>query len=736
MSQLAERLKHLASRLFRSTGRRVRTPTVLQMEAVECGAAALAIILAYFGRVVPLEKLRVACDVNRNGVKASNMVRAASMFGLKCKGFRKTPETIRALPLPLIIHWNFDHFLVLEGFGRNRVYLNDPARGRYSVLPLEFDEAFTGVVLAFEKTREFESGSEKEGLIPALARRMAGSKRALLFVLMASLGLVVPGLAIPTFTTVFVDRYLVQRLSDQVMPLFLLMGLVMMLNVGFTWLQQRYLLRLQTKLAVSTSSAFLWHVLHLPVEFFTQRMGGEVASRVGINDRVANLISGTLATTLLGVITAAFYLSLMVLYDPVLTLVALATAVLNIFLLRVVSGHRVDANRRLLQDQGKLAGTTQSGLQMIETLKAAGAESDFYQRWAGFFGRALSSRQELGLKTRALNTAPTLLAALNTTAILSVGALRVMDGAMTIGMLVAFQFLVGSFLAPVRQLVGFGSELQTAEGDLNRLDDVLRHEKAPGLDHTTRSDGPAWAGPPKLRGALELRSITFGYSRQGDPLIENFSMRLEPGSWVALAGRSGCGKSTLARIVSGLHEPWSGEVLLDGVPRSQIPRNVLSDSISLVDQDVVLFSDTVRANLTLWDETVPASDLERAASDARVHELIMSRQGGYSGAIAERGNDLSGGQRQRLELARALASSPSILLLDEATSALDATTEREVMDALRRRGCACLVIAHRLSTIRDCDEIIVLDQGCVVERGTHETLMAGSGHYRQLIEDQ
>lgn len=739
--------------------RRVHTTTVLQMEAVECGAAALSIVLRHFGRAEPLERLRVDCNVSRDGTKASNIVAAARLYGLEASGFSLTPEQIRTMVFPLIIHWNFNHFLVLEGFGHGRAYLNDPARGRYAVSDTEFDQSFTGVTLAFTKTAAFVPGTDRRGMLPALARRARHSLSPIVFVLLASLGLIVPGIAIPAFTTVFVDEVLVQGLREQFAPLLLLMTLVMLLTIGFSRLQSRYLLRLQSKLSVTGSGHFLWHVLHLPLSFFDQRFNGDVAARVGINDRVAGLVAGSLARALLAVITASFYLTLMFVYDGVLTMLAVLSATLSMTLVVLISRRRADANRRLLQDIGKLGGTTQNGLQMIETLKASGAESDFYRRWAGHFARVLGGKQVIGAQSAAFDEVPGLLQALNTTAILTLGALRVMDGQLTIGMLIAFQFLAQSFLQPVEQLVAFGTDFQMAGGDLERLDDVLAHEWAPGLaagagDHARTSaqgaeprtapratqrttlTGVAWPGPPKLEGHIEMRDVTFGYTRRGEPLLRDFSMTVQPGSWVALVGRSGCGKSTLAKLLCGLYEPWSGTILVDGWDRRVVPRAVLADSLAMVDQDIVLFSDTIRANITLWDRTVPHEQVVRAAVDAHIHDVIMARPLGYDGVVSERGGNFSGGQRQRFEIARALSSSPSVLVLDEATSALDASTEHAIMAGLRRRGCTCVMVAHRLSTIRDCEEIIVLDKGRVVERGTHEALLAAQGAYAALIDDQ
>ncbi len=709
-----------------------RSPTVLQMEAVECGAASLAIVLAHYGRWVPLEELRVACGVSRDGSKASNVVKAARNYGLAAKGFKKEPQALRSLRLPAILHWNFNHFVVLDGFRKGRVFLNDPATGPRDVSEEELDQAFTGVVMTFEPGPDFERKGEPPRLIPALRRRLAGSRAALAFVLLAGLALAIPTLVVPVFSKVFVDSVLLEGRRDWLPPLLLGLGLAGLLMGLLTWIQQVYLLRLETRMAVGSSSRFLWHVLRLPTEFFSQRFAGDISSRVAINDRVAQLLSRDLATNALGAVMIVFFAVVLFQYDAVLTLVGIAVISLNVAALRFVSRKRVDGNRRLVQDQGKLLGTAIGGLQTIETLKATGGESDLFARWAGYQAKVVNGQQELERYTQVLDTVPTLLTAVNTALILGIGGLRVMNGSLSLGGLVAFQLLMASFIAPVNRLVSLGGKLQTVEGDMNRLDDVLRYR----LDSAAGSgsgDLPPTERPVRLDGFLELRDVSFGYSRLDPPLIEGFSLRLKPGSRVALVGGSGSGKSTLSRLVTGLYEPWSGEILLDGQRRSEIPSPVLTASLATVDQNVFLFEGTVRENLTLWDVTVPLPEVVAAAKDACIHEDVAARPGGYDSPVEEGGANWSGGQRQRLEIARALVGRPSILILDEATSALDSTTESRIDESLRRRGCTCLIVAHRLSTIRDADEIIVLERGKVVQRGTHDELRGVEGPYARLI---
>ena len=713
---------------------RVRTPTVLQMEAVECGAAALSIILSYYGRIVPLTELRRNCGVSRDGSKASNVLKAARLYGMEAKGFKKPLEALRELKLPLIVFWNFNHFLVLEGFGKDTVYLNDPATGPRTVTPDEFDRAYTGVVLLLEPGENFEKGGKKKGILPALNARLSNSRDAILFCFLAGLILTIPRLAVPAFTQVFVDEILVQNRQDWIRPLLLGMLFAAGLRGGVAKLRLTYLRRLMLKLSAAMSGSFIWHILRLPSSFYAQRFAGEISSRSQLNDKVADILAGRLATTIIDTVMIVFYALIMFVYDWVLTLVAIAFAVTNFLALRYLSRSRVDANIRLSQESGKVAGVAISGIQTIETVKASGLESDLFAKFAGYYAKSLNAQQELAVPTQMLNTIPVLLTALATTTILVVGGFRVIDGTLSIGMLVAYQTLTGEFLSPVNQLVNFGSTLQELEADLTRLDDVLENPVDP---ETERENNTANIAADihsfRLQGNVELRSLVFGYSPLTEPLIQGLDLRIAPGQRVALVGGSGSGKSTVAKLVTGLYRPWSGEILLDGRPRQSIPRAVLATSLAMVEQEIFLFAGTVRENLTLWDDTVPEADLVNACQDAAIHELILEMPGGYDAQLNEGGMNLSGGQRQRLEIARALVRNPQVLVLDEATSALDAETELIIDRNLRRRGCSCIVVAHRLSTIRDCDEIIVLDRGRVVQRGTHDLLRQRPGIYTRLV---
>lgn len=716
--------------------RRVKTPTILQMEAAECGAASLAMVLAYYGLYVPLEELRVQCGVSRDGSKASNVIKAAQKYGMTAKGFRKEPKTLKDLPLPMILFWNFNHFIVLEGIKGNCAYLNDPASGPRKIDMDQLNKSFTGVVLTFEPGENFKKGGEKPNIARSLRRRFHGCGKALAYVLLAGLFLIVPGLVFPTYTKIFLDNVLIDGHTSWLKPLLLAMGITALLSFVLTWLQRYFLLRFELRLSLSGSTRFFHHILRLPIPYFSQRFAGDLAIRVHLNDKVAQLLSGQLAITVIHLVTAIFYVVLMFQYNILLTLTGIGCAMLNLVALKVASYRRKNVNMALQQDTGKLMGHTMTGLQMIETLKAGGAEADFFTLWAGYQTKVVNSQQKLSVSTQILSAIPPTLLSLNHTILLFFGAILIMNGEMTIGMLFAFQILMMGFIQPFSHFVDMGSRLQEIHADIARLDDVTANPRDEACSEN-RVDLKNLSGVPvKLNGPLELRRITFGYSPLEPPLIRDFSLTLNAGARVALVGASGSGKSTVAKLAAGLFKPWEGEILLDNRPIASIPRQIFAHSVAMVDQDIFLFEGTIRENLTLWDTTLPEKFLIRAAADACIHDDILERPDGYESEVGEGGGNFSGGQAQRLEIARGLTGNPGFLILDEATSALDPETEAQVDTHLRRRGVSCLIVAHRLSTIRDCDEIIVLDQGSVVQRGTHQELNGQEGVYAELIKSQ
>ena len=713
-------------------GGRRAVPTVLQMETTECAAACLAMILAYHGKWVPLDELRVRCGVSRDGANAANLLRTAREYGLIAKGFRCARERLYDIPFPMILFWEFSHFVVLEGIRGGRFYVNDPEDGPRSIKAQEFEESYAGVCFGFRQGPEFRRGGSRPRILRGLRARFGHAGGSLAFTALATLALLVPGLAVPTMIKVFVDDVLIRRNGDWVNGLLIGLALAAMLQGALVWLQRVFLSRMEGKLAIVTTTRFFWHVATLPMTFFSQRYAGDLAGRVASNITVAQLLSGELAVNAVNVLAMVFYAAVMLAYDVPLTLVVVAIVVINLVALRLAARARDDANRRLLKEQGRIDGTSVNGIQMIETLKANGREGDFFARWSGIHANALGAGQRLGTVNTLSQAVPPLLSLLSVAVILGVGGLRVLDGVLTIGGLVAFQSLAQSFALPAEGLVRFGANLQKIRGDMARLDDVLNYEPDERTLRGINAREPE-AATPAPRGFVDLDSVTFGYNPKEPPLIEDFTLSIRPGQRVALVGSSGSGKSTIARLICGLLTPWSGSVRIDGQDLSDIPPARLAEAVSHVDQEFTLFEAGVRDNVALWDPTVAEHDVIRALRDAAIHDVIASRPRKYETVVEEGGRNFSGGQRQRLEIARALVRNPAILVLDEATAALDPLTELQIDDHLRRRGCTCLIVAHRLSTIRDADEIVVLDRGSIVQRGTHEDLIVEEGLYRALM---
>ncbi|MFE9479992.1 NHLP family bacteriocin export ABC transporter peptidase/permease/ATPase subunit [Streptomyces spororaveus] len=716
------------------TPRPVRTPTVLQMEAVECGAAALAMVLGHHGRFVPLEELRIACGVSRDGSRASSLLKAARGYGLTAKGMQMDLAALAEVRAPAVLFWEFNHYVVYEGtarrLGRRGVYVNDPAKGRRFVPIEEFDTSFTGVVLTFEPGDGFRRGGRRPGVLGAVPARLRGTSGTLAAAVVASLLLVAVGVTVPALSRTYIDMFLIGEQTSLLGVLFASMAVALVLTAALTAVLQANLLRGRVISSTLGSARFFRHLLRLPVTFYSQRNPADLVQRLQSNDAVAETLARDLSAAAVDAVVVVLYAVLLWTYDPQLTLVGVAVALLNVVALRIAIRLRATGTQKLRAESARLTNTAYSGLQLIETMKATGGENGFFRRWAGQHAVTLDVQQRLGVPSAWLAIVAPTLAAFNSALILTIGGLRAVEGHLTVGLLVAFQALVTSFTAPISRLGGVAGRIQDFAADVARLDDV---ENFP-VDRVYSRREPA-ASTRRLKGHVELDRITFGYNPLDAPLLKDFSLTVGPGQQVALVGGSGSGKSTVSRLVSGLHAPWAGAVRIDGMRLEDIPRGALAASVSFVDQDVFLFEGTVRDNVTLWDPSIADEAVVAALEDAAVHEVVARRPGGIHSRVEQDGRNFSGGQRQRLEIARALVRRPSVMVLDEVTSALDAVTEQIIIDNLRRRGCACVVIAHRLSTVRDSDEIVVLDRGTVVERGRHEQLIAARGPYAALVKE-
>ena len=710
-----------------------KVPVVMQMEALECGAASLAMVLAYYGKWVPLEQVRLDCGVSRDGSNARNILRAARSYGLTAKGYRYEPEgLVENGKYPCIIHWNFNHFVVLNGFRGNKAVLNDPAKGTYTVPMSTFDESFTGICLFFEPSETFVPGGKPQSMLQYAKKRLVGAGSAIAFVTLTAVISSLLGIVTPAFSRIFLDRLLTGENPEWLTPFTLALAGISIVQLVVAWIQAVYSLRINGKLAMMGNTTFMWKVLHMPMEFFSQRMAGDIQGRQSANAMIAQQLVGTLAPLALNAAMMVFYLVVMLRYSVLLTLIGLVSILANLIFSKMISKKRVNLTRVQMRDAGKLAGTTVAGIEMIETIKASGAENGFFEKWAGYQASVNVSEVRFRRMNQLLGLLPMLVSSICSTAVLMTGVFLAMQGTFTVGMLMAFQGFLSAFVAPAMTLISAGQTLQEMRTDMERIEDVMKYPTDAVFEESVGDD----AEYDKLSGSIELRNVTFGYSRLAEPLIRDFSMTLRPGDRVAFVGPSGCGKSTLSKLISGLYQPWSGEILFDGRPISQIDRCVFTGSLAVVDQDIILFEDTIANNIKMWDNSIEDFEMIMAARDAQLHEDIMQREGGYQYRLNEGGTNLSGGQRQRMEIARVLAQDPTIVILDEATSALDAKTEYDVVRSIKDRGITCIVVAHRLSTIRDCDEIIVLEQGGVVERGTHEELMKNGGAYTRLISNE
>lgn len=711
-----------------------KVPVVIQMEGLECGAASLCMILAYYEKWISLEQIRSDCGVSRDGTKASIILKAARNYGLEAKGYRYSLEALQTkVSFPCIIHWEFNHFVVLDGFKKGKAVINDPARGKTEI-PLEsFEKSYTGICLQFKPGEHFKPDGKRKSMWSFVRERLRGTATAAAIVFLTTIVTSVISVINPAMSRIFLDRLLTGQNPEWIQLFLVAVVIFALIQFVAAWLQTVSMLRINGKFDAVGSSRFMWKILRLPMNFFSQRMAGDLMMRQADNGTIATSLLNTLTPLFLNTIMMLFYLVVMLRYSVLLSLVGITAIVVNMLVAGAISRRRVNITMVQMRDRGKLGAATVSGIEMIETIKASGAENGYFQRWSGYQASCQTQNEKFDRIDSYMGMIPDLVSGIADTTVLILGIYLVMQGQFTVGMVMAFQGYLASFTGPASQIIEARQTVQEMRTQMERIDDVMKYPDDVIFDSEKRDTPENYN---KLTGNIEMRNVNFGYNKIAPPLIRNFNLKLEPGKSIALVGGSGSGKSTIARLLSGLYQPWDGDILFDGKKIAEINREIFTGSLAVVDQDIILFEDTIANNIKMWDTSIEDFEMILAARDAQIHEDIMKREGGYQYKIMENGKDFSGGQRQRLEIARVLAQDPTIIVLDEATSALDAKTEYNVVRAIKDRGITCVVVAHRLSTIRDCDEIIVLDHGKVAERGTHDELYARGGIYTSLISNE
>ena len=709
---------------------RRRVPALTQLSEVECGAACLAMILTYYGRKTSVSEIRERCGVGRDGLSALSLVQAARSYGLRVRAISLQHSDFRFVKLPAIVHWEFNHFLVVERYSPRFVDVVDPASGRRHLPAEEFDAGFTGVVLMLEPSAQFDRQTAASPLTlrTYLVNSLKQAPLILVQILAATLLLELLGLAVPVLTEVVVDRVIPFHMNT-ILP-FLAAGIliVVLSQLVITLLRALLLIYLQARLDTHVMLTSFEHLLSLPLPFFLRHASGDILSRLASNTFVFDLLSNQLLSTILDGSFVIVYLIILFTQSLAFGLLVAAIGLLQVVLLLCSTGPIRALASRELEAQGKAQGYETEALVGIETLKAAGAEQHVFERWSNLFFNQLNISLRLNYLSSVMQTLMSSLSALSPLLLLWFGAIQVLNHTMSMGTMLALNALAAAFLAPLASLVSTGQELQLVRSHFERIADVLAAEPEQEVKCTQQ--------PPRLTGRIKLERISFQYDPNAPKVLRNITVQIEAGQKVAIVGRTGSGKSTLGKLLLGLLIPTEGEIFYDGLPLQSLNYQAVRAQFGVIMQEATIFSGSIRQNIGFSEPTIGMGQIVKAAQAAVLHEEIVQMPMEYETFVSEGGNVLSGGQRQRLALARALAHTPAILLLDEATSSLDVLTERRVECNLNALACTQIIIAHRLSTIRHADVILVLEQGTLVESGSHEELLARNGYYAKLIQSQ